>query len=158
MINKKFTLALSEIYSTRMHFKNLNYTIAVLIISTLFFACNNDVDKNNSTASDSTAKQQANTAPKAPNFNSENLEVKTYEVKDSTSGKSFGWGYDLYVDGHLAIHQPILPGVAGNSSFSSEAQAKMIGTFALNKMKNTGSLPTISIQELDSLGINIVKK
>lgn len=83
---------------------------------------------------------------------SQNVEAKTFEVKDA-NGKSTGWGYDLFVDGKRSIHQPIIPAVPGNSAFATEADAKKIGDLAANKMKVTGSLPTISVHDLDSLGI-----
>lgn len=152
--NNNFTLALSEIYSASpMNFKISAFSLIGLTVSMLL-SCNNSKEETQQTASVS----DSTIVPEAPTFNSENLEVKTYEVKDTTSGKSLGWGYDLYMDGHLTIHQPILPGVAGNISFSSEEEAKRTGTFALEKMKKSGGLPTITVQELDSLGIILIKK
>lgn len=157
-INKNFTLALSEIYSTPMAFKISIFPLAGLIVSTLFFSCNNSKVEDNPNQQQLSSVSESTTVPQNPTFNSDNLEVKTYEVKDTTSGKSLGWGYDLYVDGHLTIHQPILPGIRGNISFSSEEEAKRTGTFALDKMKKSGGLPTITVKELDSLGIIIIKK
>ena len=108
-------------------------------------------------SSDSTEKKDSNTstensATSAVPQNAQLIEAKTFEVKDST-GKSQGWGYDIYVDGHKNIHQPIIPSIPGNNSFKTESDAKKTGDFAAQKMKLTGSLPTLSIQELDSLGI-----
>lgn len=83
---------------------------------------------------------------------SNGMEVKTFEVKDST-GRSQGWGYDIYVEGVKTIHQPIIPAVPGNNSFKSEKDAQKVGSFAVDKMLKEGSLPTILIKELDSLGV-----
>ncbi|MDQ3109375.1 MAG: DUF4907 domain-containing protein [Bacteroidota bacterium] len=80
------------------------------------------------------------------------IEVKTILVKDSAD-KPKGWGYDLYVDGKRTIHQPIIPAVPGNDAFATEQDARRTGEVAMKKMKMTGSFPTITIQELDSLGI-----
>jgi hypothetical protein len=91
-------------------------------------------------------------AMNTPHFSSENLEVKTYEVKDST-GKSQGWGYDIYVGNKKTIHQPIIPAIPGNRSFKTENDAMKTGLFALQKMKKESSLPTLLIKELDSLGV-----
>lgn len=87
---------------------------------------------------------------------SQNVEAKTFEVIDSL-GKSHGWGYDLYVDGKRTIHQPIIPAVAGNNSFASQADAQKVGDLAASKMKKSGSLPTILEHDLDSLGIDHLK-
>lgn len=83
---------------------------------------------------------------------SETMEVKTFEVKDST-GKLQGWGYDIYSNGKKAIHQPIIPAIPGNWPFKSESDALKTGLFALSKMEKEGSLPTLSLFELDSLGV-----
>lgn len=81
-----------------------------------------------------------------------NVSVKTFEVTDST-GKSQGWGYDIFLDGKRAIHQPIIPAIAGNKAFKTEADAKKTGLFAVEKMNLQGSLPTLLVKELDSLGV-----
>jgi hypothetical protein len=80
------------------------------------------------------------------------IAVKTFAVKDSAD-KQTGWGYDLFVDGKRTIHQPIVPAVPGNDAFASEEDAKKTGELAMKKMKMTGSFPTITIHDLDSLGI-----
>lgn len=80
------------------------------------------------------------------------ISFKTFEVKDSAD-KKMGWGYDLYVDGKRTIHQPLIPAVPGNDAFATENEAKLTGELAVKKMKLTGAFPTITIQELDSLGI-----
>lgn len=157
-INNNFTIALSEIYFTTMNFKISIFPLIGFSVTVFFFACNNNKNEVNQNQQQLSSVSESATTPSTPTFSSDNLEVKTYEVKDTTSGKSLGWGYDLYVDGHLTIHQPILPGVAGNISFSSQEEAKRTGTFALDKMKKSGGLPTISVQELDSLGVIIIKK
>ena len=75
------------------------------------------------------------------------------EITFKTFALNGGWGYDLYVDDKRTIHQPIVPAVAGNDAFATEEDAKKIGELAVFKMRSTGSFPTITIQELDSLGI-----
>ena len=81
------------------------------------------------------------------------IDVKTFELKYYCTGKSAGWGYDLYVGGKRTIHQPIIPAVPGTNSFSSKEDAMKAGQLAANKMKITGSLPTVLVTDLDSLGI-----
>jgi hypothetical protein len=80
------------------------------------------------------------------------ITVTTYMVQDSAD-KQKGWGYELYVNGKRTIRQPIIPAVPGNDAFATENDAKKIGELAAYKMRATGSFPTISIHDLDSLGI-----
>lgn len=80
------------------------------------------------------------------------VEARAFEVLDST-GKSVGWGYDLYIDGKRTIHQPIIPAIMGNRSFATQQDAQRTGDLAAAKMSRNGDLPTISEKELDSLGV-----
>ncbi|MCX6294942.1 MAG: DUF4907 domain-containing protein [Bacteroidetes bacterium] len=138
-----------------MIIKTIAFSILGYSFSILLFSCNNNKDTTNQNLQEhNSVPTIENSTPPTPSFNSGNYEVKTFEVKDSTSEKSLGWGYDIFVDGHKTIHQPIIPGVSGNRPFSSELKAKKTGTFAIDKIKNTGGLPTITIKELDSLGVN----
>jgi hypothetical protein len=104
----------------------------------------------NSTSSDASSKENV---PAPPSFSSENMSMKTFEVKDTTSGKSLGWGYDIYIADHRTIHQPIIPGIPGNNYFKTEELAKKTGSFVLDKMKKAGTLVSVTPEDLDKLGI-----
>ena len=77
------------------------------------------------------------------------LEVKIYSNESDLKG----WGYDIYNDGQIYIHQPNIPAIPGNRGFSSQQHAKTIGEFAVYKIRNNIMPPTISVEELDSLGV-----
>jgi hypothetical protein len=79
--------------------------------------------------------------------------LKTFEVVES--GISMGWGYDIYINGQRTIHQPTIPAVSGIHYFNTEKAATEVGEYAIKKMKLSGSFPTLTIPELDSLGIKI---
>jgi hypothetical protein len=79
--------------------------------------------------------------------------LKPFEVVES--GRSMGWGYDIYINGQRTIHQPSIPAVSGIHYFSSEKEAHVVGQYAIKKMKQSGSFPTLTLSELDSLGIKI---
>lgn len=91
--------------------------------------------------------------PASPSFSATRFEVKTFEVKDTLTKLSTGWGYDIYADNARMIHQPIIPAIQGNKSFPSEEKARKTGEFAVKKMRSTGTLPTLTIAELDSLDV-----
>jgi hypothetical protein len=97
---------------------------------------------------------QAPASPEMPqgmSFNS--LESKSFEINDSITGKSLGWGYDIYAEGKRMIHQPIIPAIAGNNHFKSKEAADKTAALAISKMQRSGSLPILTIEELDSLGV-----
>jgi hypothetical protein len=63
------------------------------------------------------------------------------------------WGYQLFKDGQLMINQQNIPAIQGNKGFSSKNDAEKIATYILEKVKKGEFPPTISVEELDSLGV-----
>lgn len=123
--------------------------LCFLFILPLLVSCGNDTGAETDSIPDSTHSTSNNVNPpdSIPQPQPE-ITFKTFAVE---GGK--GWGYDLYVDKKRTIHQDIIPAVAGNDAFATEADASKIGALAADKMKLTGSFPAITIHELDSLGI-----
>ena len=76
------------------------------------------------------------------------LEVKTFKNEP-------GWGYDIYLEGKLYIHQPYIPAISGNQPFRSEEDARKTGDLIIAKIRKNILPPSVAIAELDSLGIFI---
>ena len=51
------------------------------------------------------------------------------------------------------IHQPNIPGMPGNRGFKTRAQAEKITELIIYKIKNNIMPPTVTVEELDSLGV-----
>ncbi len=95
--------------------------------------------------------------PVSPKINSENssvnseiinIEVKTFEIDG-------GWGYDIYVNNEKYIHQEHIPAVNGLFTFKSSSDANKVADLMVQKIQNKIIPPTISIEELNSLGIKM---
>lgn len=135
-------------------------SVTVTITFIMLYSCTGEPADNKSPQSDTVTvvapadqpPRENSAASQFPQIQSSNIELKTFEVKDS-SGKSKGWGYDIYVDNKKMIHQPIIPAIPGNNAFRTETDAQKTGGLAVEKMKKNGSLPTLSVKELDSLGV-----
>src|SRR5687767_6963704 len=98
----------------------------VFLFSIFFFACGGGENKTGEqTGMDDTPPVQVET-----NAFQGSMEVKTFEVNDTLNRKLQGWGYDIYINGKRAIHQPIIPAIPGNNSFSSEEKARKAGIYA----------------------------
>lgn len=63
-----------------------------------------------------------------------------------------GWGYDVYANDSVYIHQEYIPAIEGRKGFQTEAEANTIGRLVISKMRY-GKFPVISLHELDSCGI-----
>jgi Domain of unknown function (DUF4907) len=81
------------------------------------------------------------------------ISVEVYKVDSIEHNGSRGWGYDIMVDGKIYIHQPNIPAIMGNSGFSSEEKAIAAGEFVISKIKNNILPPSVTPEELDSLGV-----
>lgn len=77
------------------------------------------------------------------------IEIKIFQNIDST----LGWGYDIYVSNTQYIHQPHIPAINGNRGFNNKENAERTAEFAVQKIIRNILPPTISINELDSLGV-----
>ncbi len=129
--------------------KKTYYGIALFALSAslvlTFISCT-----HGSKARDQSSTPQLKTA--VTDTTAHSYALQTFQIQDS-SGKFRGWGYDVYVDRQKRIHQPIIPGIPGNNAFKTESEARRTGYFVISKMNENGGLPTVSINDLDSLGI-----
>lgn len=122
------------------------YTSLLILFFFVINACNSSKKNENADIH----KEEQTTSETAINVHS--YEVSTFEVKGKP-GEPSGWGYDIFVDKIKTIHQPGIPAISGNHSFKTQDDAFRTGTYAADKMKSSGSLPTLTMNELDSLGV-----
>jgi len=64
-----------------------------------------------------------------------------------------GYGYDIYSNHKRFIHQPIIPGIAGNNGFTTKEDAQKVSHAVVLKMQNGEAMPAVSVQELKKLRI-----
>jgi hypothetical protein len=122
------------------------YNLFFTVLTFSFLSCNEDKKEA------ITAQEAGNIPVSEPPQSAVEYELKTFESKDE-SGKIQGWGYDIYINGSRTIHQPTIPAVSGIHYFKTEEEALKVGEYATSKMRTSGSFPTLSIEELDSLGV-----
>ncbi len=117
-----------------------------VIIFVFFYSCNSS-SENNSVSEIKSTLDSAWTESSAE----KNISFKVF-INDSTE-KSAGFGYDILMNDQRYIHQSSIPAVNGNQYFKTEDEAKIAASFVCYKIQNNIMPPTITINELDSLGI-----
>jgi hypothetical protein len=116
-----------------------------LILVLTFFSCHEitvETQTNSTTTTDSTEENVQEVKNDDPTYS-----TKTIFSLDN------GWGYQIYKDTALFINQPHIPSIQGNKGFKSELKALTTANYILNKLNNDIFPPTISPEELDSLGV-----
>ena len=61
------------------------------------------------------------------------------------------FGYDIYSDGTLLIHQPTVPGMPGQEGFKTKTGAENTAKLVEKKITDGQMPPTVSIEELKKI-------
>ena len=76
----------------------------------------------------------------------------TYKIIDAPKHT---YGYDVFADGRLMIHQTSVPALPGNEGFKTKEDATKVALLVIEKIKKGEMPPTISIDEMKKL--NVIK-
>jgi hypothetical protein len=74
----------------------------------------------------------------------------TYKISDAPNET---YGYDIYADGKLMIHQTSIPALPGNDGFKTKADASKVAQLVIGKIKKGEMPPTVSIEEMKKLKV-----
>jgi hypothetical protein len=87
--------------------------------------------------------------PKASAYASSKLTYKIIRAPKQT------YGYDVFADGRLMIHQASAPALPGNEGLKTKEDATKVALLVIEKIKKGEMPPTISIDEVKQL--NLIK-
>ena len=76
----------------------------------------------------------------------------TYNIIDAPKHT---YGYDVFSDGRLMIHQTSAPALPGNEGFKTKENATKVALLVIEKIKKGEMPPAISIEEMKQL--NVIK-
>jgi len=100
-------------------------------------------------------------APSAPThlrvsavqFSGANVYARTTLTYKIIDGAGHTYGYDVFADGNLMIHQTSVPALPGNGGFKTKENARKIALLVIGKIKKGEMPPTISIDEMKKLNV-----
>lgn len=101
------------------------------------------------------------TDKKSKPYENAKIEIKTFMnectpllfMLSSLKMREENWGYDIYMYGKLYVHQPYVPAINENRGFEKEEYAVRTAQLAVDKIRNNVLPLSITVQELDSLGV-----
>ena len=140
----------------------MKFTGLILFASCLFlFSCTFEAGKETNTqtadtvpAKESVSGNQNNDAVNPSTTPVSSAVIDSFEVRTfMNQGAPGGYGYDVLMGGKIYIHQPHIPAVAGNNGFPSAESALKTGTFIVTKIRKNIMPPSVTKEELDSLGV-----
>src|SRR5437763_6072322 len=90
---------------------------------------------------------------KSPNTTLSNPDVSanvnlTYKIIDASNHT---YGYDVYMNGKLFIHQPTIPALPGNDGFTTRQDTTKVAELVIGKIKRGEMPPTITTTDLRKL-------
>lgn len=89
---------------------------------------------------------------KKKNGNSQKSNVVTYTIFQNPD---LSYGYDIFRNGKKIVHQPNVPGIAGNAGFAQKDDAVKMANLVVFKVEKNIMPPTVTLKEIDSLKIKI---
>ena len=95
---------------------------------------------------------QKKSVRKTPNKASTNEQISTFRF-ETIFDPQLGWGYDIYQQDVLKIHQPHIPVIQGLKGFENANDAALVAKKVLEKLDAGMMPPTLTEQELIQLGV-----
>ena len=84
-------------------------------------------------------------------------QVNPYAEADLTiriiSSVNNTFGYDILLQGRPFVHQPSVPALPGNEGFKTRERAQRVAELVVKKIKGGEIPPTVSVEELNSMGV-----
>jgi len=97
-----------------------------------------------------TPTQADNSAAKFPEAGAYADAKLTYKIIDAPNHT---FGYDVYADGKLLIHQTSIPAMPGNEGFKTNQNAEKVAMLVMDKIRKGEMPPTVSVEELKKLKV-----
>jgi hypothetical protein len=96
----------------------------------------------------SAPSQKNSSAAKFPEASAYANTKLTYKIIDAPKQT---YGYDVFADGSLMIHQPSVPALPGNEGFKTNEHASKVAALVIGKIRKGEIPPTINTDDLKKL-------
>ena len=93
-------------------------------------------------------KQNQGSSPTFPSSEQHKNSKLSYKI---ISSPHTTYGYDIYSDGKLLIHQVAIPGMQGNDGFHSKPAAERVAALVVKKISDGEMPPSVTLEEMKKL-------
>ena len=125
--------------------KTIPIFLVVIFTLFIFVVFSGTAISTDKTTGKKEAKQEVK-EQKNPNDNAE-ITIKIIPAANNT------FGYDIHLSGKPLVHQPNIPGLPGNDGFATKERAQKVADFVVKKIRNNEMPPTVTIENLNSMGV-----
>src|SRR6185436_19412922 len=122
------------------------FVLLLFFFPSFFLCCNNQPSGENSEMKKADSTTASMNREKQQQEDSVKIVVNTFSENNQ-------WGYDIILNDKLYIHQPNIPSVSGNNGFKTKEDALKTGEFVAYEIRNHIMPPTVTPEQLDSLGV-----
>jgi hypothetical protein len=116
------------------------WLIIMLVVASLV-SCSQESTKTTD------SKTTAATAQEKPKSEAEKFTFRVIPAAENT------FGYEILDQGKILVQQKTIPAMPGNNGFKTEDDAKKCADFVISKLNRNIMPPSVTPEELDSLGI-----
>ncbi len=130
--------------------------IYILLFVIFLFSCAPEVKVEQAESSADSARFKYHATSHQPSHSSDSAAnpFKGKELRaEAYQNGNLGWGYSISIDGQKTINQPHVPGIEGKKGFKTKEQALKTAEFVMCKIKHNSFPPSVTVKELDSLGV-----
>lgn len=135
------------------------YALSLLALSCITFSCTSETDREGEIVEDTTQRVESiDTTVNEETIDLQSSVDSSFSMVEQYTSEAYftqdlGWGYRILNAGKPYINQPHIPAVSGMKGFDSEEDALSTAELAIYKIKNGIVPPTITKDDLDSLGV-----
>ena len=146
----------------------ISFIVLISLISFSLTSCNNGSGEGKADENDSVqavkpmsyeeremkemAEAQKN-QPKESPYKDAKIDIQIIDnSKEKHEPPVTGYGYRILIFDALYVSQPHIPAINGNRGFKTKEQATKAAEFVIYKIRNNIMPPSLSVEELDSLG------
>ncbi|MCX6292837.1 MAG: DUF4907 domain-containing protein [Sphingobacteriales bacterium] len=126
--------------------KSFLFFILIIVCNISVNAQISNKSKKKSTQKNVQNKLEAPAFPSSESFKNAKLTYKIISAPNNT------WGYDIFKDGSMCIHQNSIPGVSGINGFATKQKAEKVAQLIVTKIQNGEMPPTVSKEEMKAVG------